>query len=616
MTARTGTTQGSASPFESFATAVRAAAPAHSRRDLLRAAAIIGATATTLAAPIRAAASPGGRRPAPGAWLQDSEVQSPVTLDLPLNPFGQPVTLDPHRTVNWGPFWVLLPYVFSGLLRFDENGGVVADLAESVEPQGDASVWRATLKSDLDFASGRRIVAEDFVGSWRRALDPQAISPMATFMSNVLGFQDYTTGASTDLGVTAVDERTIEIQLTQPDSSFPSSLATFVWAVVDLDTLAASDADDPALANAGAGAWRVTEFVDGERVVMDANPEYWDEPSPSITRIDWHILDGADASALALERYRAGDLAVADVPLSALDTVQGDEALAAELVTVESQASTLAIGLDFNQAPFNDVRVRQAVAAAIDRDAWATDIWRGGFVPASAFIPPVVTLTSDYEPASLPSSDANPAEFLAAAGIDPATDAPDIVYYQPATDSADDIERHAALLTMIEDVSGLVIRHDTALTREQIAARQRDSGGRQFDIVWWWTVTETAALLDTAVNPDSPAMRGWFNWSAELEATEGSDPGSAAAAFQERIAEARAATDDATRNAAFREAEQLMLDQAVYIPLGHWVQRFVQKPWLLGTRQGPWSGSLPARIDADVVVRGRDNGASILPQDG
>jgi oligopeptide transport system substrate-binding protein len=541
------------------------------------------------------------------ATAQDGAVQTNVELHLPLNPFGQPISPDPHRAVNWGPFWVLLPHVWAGLLRFDENGAVIPDLAEGIEPNGDATVWRSTLKPDLTFASGRAIVADDFIASWRRALDPQALSPMATFMSNVDGFDAFTSGASADIGLTAIDNRTIEIRLAAPDSSFPAALATFIWAVVDLEVFDDTDVDDPLVTDASAGAWRFTEFVDRERLVMEPNPGYWAEPSPSISRVVWHILDGADADARAMESYRTDELAIVDVPLALLTSIQEDETLSDDLVTIQSQASTLAIGLDFNQEPFGDVRVRRAIAAAVDRDIWASEVWQDTFVPATGFVPPVVALTSGYTPAAGDFGDREAARrLLEQAGIDPETTAPEIVYFQPATDAADDIERHAALLRMIEDNSGLVIQHDTSLTADQIAARQRDNGGRQFDIVWWWTVTDTAAILDTAAHPDSPAMKSWFNWSPDLEAIDDTDPGAAATRFQELIAEARASVSPETRNRAFQEAEQLLLDNAVYVPLGHWVQRFVQKPWLQGTRQGPWSGSIPVRIDAEVIVRGRE----------
>lgn len=594
-------------PIETFRNAVRAGIPAHSRRDMLRAMAIlgggatIGATASTLRDP-RGAPVASAR-----ATLQDGDVEKDGELRLPLNPFGQPVTLDPHRAVNWGPFWVLLPYVWAGPLRFDENGAVEPDLAEGIEPGDDATRWRITLKPDLTFASGKAIVSDDCIASWKRALDPRSVSPMATFMSNVDGYEAFIAGDSINIGFAALDDRTIEIRLVEPDSSFPSTLATFVWAVLDLDVMSNTGAEDPLMAGASAGPWRFTEFIDGERLVMEPNPEYWAEPSPSVTRVTWQILDGVDADSRAMELYRAGDLAVADVPLSMLATVEDDQALSENLVTIESQASTMAIGLDFNQEPFGDVRVRRAVAAAVDRQAWATEIWQDSFVPATGFVPPVVSVTSGYAAAATDFGDPGSApQLLEQAGLDLAADALDIVYFQPATDSADDIERHAALLRMIEDNSGLAVRHDTSLTADQIQARQRDNGGRQFDIVWWWTVSDTATILDTAANPDSTAMRGWFNWSPELQPVDDSDPGAAATAFQERIAEAEASLSPETRNRAFQEAEQIVLDNAVYIPLGHWVQRFVRQPWLQGARQGPWSGSIPVRIDADVVIRGRD----------
>lgn len=596
------------SPLDSFREAVAAGIPSHSRRDLVRAAAIIAAAAGFSGGIRPVVAGTDTRAKLVRSIAQDGDGATAAELSLPFYPFGQPVTLDPHRTVNWGPFWVLLPHVWAGPLRFDENGAVQPALAETVEPNDDATVWRLTLRPDLAFASGREIAAEDCIASWKRALDAGAVSPMAAFMSNVDGFDAYTSGESTEIGLTAIDDRTIEIRLAAPDSSFPASLATFVWAVIDLDVLDDPDVDDPLLADAGAGAWRFTEFVEGERLVMEPNPEYWGEPPGSIERVVWRILDGADAVTRALDMYQSDELAIADVPISILGTVREDDALSRELVTIDSHASTMAIGLDFNQAPFDNVQVRRALAAAIDNEVWASEIWEGAFVPAESFVPPVVSVISDYTPAT---TDFGPpgsaSDLLEQAGIDPLADFPDIVYFQPATDAPDDIERHSRLLRMIEENSGIVIRHDTTLTREQIEARQRDNGGHQFDIVWWWTVTDTAKILDTAANPYSPAMRGRFNWSPELESIGEDDPAAAASRYRELIMEANASIDPDARNEAFRQAEQLLLDNAVYIPLGHWVQRYVQKSWLQGTRQGAWSGSLPVEIDAEVIIEGRED---------
>lgn len=594
------------SPFARLVRNVTSSAPRHSRRDLVRNGAVLATAgaATALGGGITSSASPITRSTALQGAAQD-DIETDVELVLPFNPFGLPIALDPHRAPNWGPFWVLLPHVWSGLLAFDEMGAVVPDLAESVTPNETANVWTATLRPGLTFASGNPLTAQSFVDSWRRALDPQLPSPMASFMELVAGFDAYVAGESDEIGFAVIDDLTIEITLSEPFSSFPASLATFVWAAVDPAVVDDPETDPALLTGAGAGLWQFSELVEGDRVAMTPNANSVVPASPSISRVVWQILDGPDADAAALDLYRSNGLASVDVPSSLQASIEGDDALQSELVTIESQSSTMAIGMDFNQAPFNDVRVRQAVAAAVDRDTWANEIWAGEFAPASGLVPPVVSSTSGYEPGRAATFDpGSTSGLLAEAGVDPNA-APDIVYYQPASDGAVQIGRHAALLAMIAENSGLSIRHDATLTTEQIAALQGDNGGRQFDIVWWWTVTDTAALLQTIGSPESPYMAGWFNWSPDLESVDGQTPGEAAASFQALIETANGANDQDQRNEAFQGAEQLLLDNAVYVPLGHWVQRYLQKPWLQGTRQGPWSGRIPVRFDADVVVRGR-----------
>lgn len=585
---------------------VSAGVPPHSRRDFLRAAAVMAGASAIVASGVSTLSAKAKSAAVTAAKLQEGDILTGQAIALPFNPFGQQVTLDPHRTVNWGPFWVLFPHVWSGLLRFDEKGSVIPDLAETVQAGADAASWTAILRPNLRFASGRPLVAQHFIESWKRALDPVAPSPMAEFMRAVDGYDGFVAGSSEDIGFSARDERTIEIRLSKPVAAFPSALATFVWAVLDPAVLGDPNTPDPFLANAGAGQWRFTEFVEDDLLVMEPNPEYWDESSPSISSVTWRIVDGPDAAGIALDLYRRNEVAAADVPHSLMATASGDETLSADLTTIESQSSTLAIGMDFNQEPFTDLRVRQAVAASIDRERWATEITGGEYVPAASFVPPSVSLSSAYQPAAPIAFDPERARsLLDEAEIDPSSNAPDIAYYQPATDSQTDRERRAALLAMIEENSGLAIRHDTTLTSEQISANQVDNGGRQFDIVWWWTVTDTAALLETVGASTSPYMVGWFNWSPQVQTRDGLDPGAASAEFDSLTDEAARELDTGARNDAYRRAEQLLLDNAVLIPLGHWVQRYVQKPWLQGTRQGPWSGSIPYRFDRDVVIRSR-----------
>jgi ABC-type transport system substrate-binding protein len=97
-------------------------------------------------------------------------------------------------------------------------------------------------------------------------------------------------------------------------------------------------------------------------------------------------------------------------------------------------------------------------------------------------------------------------------------------------------------------------------------------------------------------------MAGVFNWNADLEPSGDYDPGADADNFEQLVDEADKEQDETARNDKFHKAEQLLLHNAVYIPLGYWVQMYVQDPKLQGTRQGPWTGRLPVLFDKNVVL--------------
>lgn len=560
------------------------------RRDVLRISSIAMAAAAMSPGRIIAKQSTPSSSPA---------AREPFTLTLPFNAFGQPVTTDPHRAANWGPFWVMLPYAWSGLLRFDENGAVEADLAESVEPNQDGTKYTAKLREGVAFADGTPITAQHVVASWLRALDSTTLSPMSRFMEPIIGATEIASGENVPLGAVAVDDRTIEISLTAPLAHFPSYLATFGFAVVHPDI----DNQDQPLApgDACSGLWKITSSSDLE-IVMAPNPNHWSQPSADVTELVWRIAPGGNTDQTIIDWYREGAIAVADAPIGLLDSVRTDEALAAELKGFQTWASTMVLSLDFHQAPFNDVRVRHAVAAAIDRDAWCNDIQQGTYVPATTFTPPVLETIANYSYTGDPvAAGATPASLLEEAGIVTADYEGEIVFFQPATDSVDSMERTAALLAMITDATGLQITHDTALTAEQITAARQDAGGLQLALVQWQLDSDQPSILGV-YGPESEYNNGWVNWEPNLEDAGDFTPGADAAAYGELIASAVATFDEAERNATYAEGEALLLKNAVVIPLGHWNPQFLQKPWLQGTRQGPWSGSTPVRIDSEVTV--------------
>ncbi|MCA9832516.1 MAG: twin-arginine translocation signal domain-containing protein [Thermomicrobiales bacterium] len=559
------------------------------RRDFLRMSALTAGLAVS-AVPIRAL---GQGTSTPPAIPETAD----ITLHLPFNAYGQPVTVDPHRSVNWGPFWVMLPYAWSGLLRFDENGAVEADLAESVEPNEDGSVWTATLRDGIAFADGTIITAEHFIDSWHRALDSTALTPMYRYFAPIGGAAERAAGENLALSVTAPDERTLEITLTAPLAHFPSYLATFGYAVVHPKYGAT---DDPVeLVDAASGPWRITEFTDST-IRMTPNPYHWSEKSADIGEIEWRIAPTGGTDAEILQWFQDDAVAVADLPIGILSTLAEDDALRESLHQFDTQSSVYALALDFHQTPFNDVRVRRAFAAAINREQWAADIQLDTYVAANSFTPPVLASIANYE-APTDAFDDDVAALLADAELDPESSEYELMLYQPATEASDAMDRMAQLVTMLQDATGLTITHDTALTAEQITAARQDAGGLQMQLVQWQIDTDVPSLLAIAAQ-DSDYNAGWFNWEPSLEDSGDYTPGADAATFDEKITAATTELDEEKRNALYAEAETLLLKNAVLIPIGFWNPAYVQKDWLQGTRQGPWSGSTPVRIDAEVTV--------------
>lgn len=527
----------------------------------------------------------------------DAEIDTGVGPVLPLYPHGQRIILDPHSATNWGPHWVLLPYAWSGLLGFDERGAVVEVLASSVEPEEGGRVWVAQIRPEATFASGNPVTAQAMVAGWKRALRPQRTAPMASYMRRVEGFDTFITGESEQIGFEVRGERTVAIHLGEPYALFREDLATFVWAAVDVAALEGVSESRAPFGSASAGPWLFIESPDIDDIVLARRDDGSAGPS-SFDRVTFRPMEGPHSTVTALEALLRDEAAVADAPQAALlEVVDTDELTYVEIRTIDPSGSTMLIGMDFRQPPFDDPRVRQAVALSIDRERWAGDIMDGEFIPAQSITPPVIAEVVDYSaPAPLGYDPDRARALVQEAGI-AEDEMPAMTYFQAADAPAAEIEQAAMLLEMIQESSGLIIEHDRSLTRQQIAARRGDDRGLQFDVRWWWPRTSSPSGLDELGSPESPSMDGWFNWSATLE-----DDGLAQAAeqFVNIIAQAQTTLDETERSRLYAQAEELLIESVVYVPLGHWVQVFAQSPRLEGTRQGPYTGYLPIAFDGAV----------------
>jgi oligopeptide transport system substrate-binding protein len=301
--------------------------------------------------------------------------------------------------------------LFEGLTDYDpQTLAPIPGVATRWESSNDGRVWTFYLRDNARWSNGENVTAADFVRSWERTLKIGPLAPHTELLSNIEGAMP-TLSAPHTFGARAINEHVLQVTLQRPDNSFPALVAHPVFRPVKV---AAADQtgrlESHQLISNGAFHLSSTE---NDHVELERANTYWDGASVALDRVTFVNTTNAEK---ALSAYQAGDVdAVTNAPF---------EPLALKLLAPYKDFRRTTFGAltyyVFNTArePFDDVRVREALALAIDRERVSRDDLEGATEPAGKFLPeamsgekPVVAKTELLE------HDANKArELLAEAG--------------------------------------------------------------------------------------------------------------------------------------------------------------------------------------------------------
>ncbi|WP_298921960.1 ABC transporter substrate-binding protein [uncultured Roseobacter sp.] len=298
-----------------------------------------------------------------------------------------PQTMDPHA-VNSAPVLGFLNNVYEGLLRRGKDMRIEPALATSWEPIGAGEGWRFTLRQGVTFHDGSSFDAEDVLFSYERASDES--SDTRSWFASVSE-------------VKIVDDYTVDIMTTAPNPIFPDSISN--WMMLDAGWAKANDAERPdkdngnyATLNAnGTGAFRVAVREPGLRTVLEPFDGWWDETEHNITRAEFTPIQNPATAVAAL---LSGDVDFIN-PVPIQDTarlasnpevkvVQGIEARVI-MLGFPHEAEALKYSAETSDKnPFSDVRVRQAVAHAVNVPAILQTIMRGNAEEVSQLVSPAM----------------------------------------------------------------------------------------------------------------------------------------------------------------------------------------------------------------------------------
>ena len=312
-----------------------------------------------------------------------------------------PDVVDPQKS-STTPEIDILQLVYEGLTRLDTNQETVPGAAESWAYNDDATQITFHLRPDLTYSDGSPLTAENFRYAVERTCDPTTAGEYQYLLFEITGCMDlaglaadadgnpkeFTTAehdaATAALGVKAIDDLTLQIDLTNPAPYFHTIAALWVFFPVKQE-IATKDPDNwwkQAENHVGNGPFTVTGVEDGQQWTFAANDRYW-QGRPRLDGIEYRYVDEA---AVALEAYRTGDLDIVQLQSDQILEVEADPELARAFVTYP-QAGTQFLAMNLAQEPFNDKKVREAFAYAVDRETLCAELRSGDCLPTVSFIP-------------------------------------------------------------------------------------------------------------------------------------------------------------------------------------------------------------------------------------
>ncbi|MSP83827.1 MAG: ABC transporter substrate-binding protein, partial [Alphaproteobacteria bacterium] len=296
-------------------------------------------------------------------------------------------TLDPMVGYDWSN-WGLIKVLFDQLMDYvPGTGELTTDLAESFEVSPDGLVYTFKLRQGVKFHNGREMAAADMKYSLDRMANPATQCPGASYYDAIVGFADAMAGTAPGLaGVTAVDDYTLKIELSRPDAAFLHKLALNFTSAVPQEEVEKYGPDfghNPV----GTGAFKMTEWIPGQRIVFERNPDYYIAGRPLLDQVVFEVGQDPSVAMLRLERGEV-DYVADGVPPARFVEVRDNPDNKDKLIE-GPQMQTGYVTLNTRVAPFDDVRVRKAVNMAIDKDR-IIKLINGRAEPANQPLPPAM----------------------------------------------------------------------------------------------------------------------------------------------------------------------------------------------------------------------------------
>ncbi|MGK0704844.1 oligopeptide ABC transporter substrate-binding protein OppA [Yokenella regensburgei] len=473
-------------------------------------------------------------------------------------------SLDPHK-IEGVPESNINRDLFEGLVETGADGQPVAGVAESWDNK-DFKVWTFHLRKDAKWSDGSPVTAQDFVYSWQRLADPKTASPYESYLQygHIANIDEIIAGKkpATDLGVKAIDDHTLEVTLSEPVPYFYKLLVHSSMSPVPKAAIEKYGEKWTQPANiVSNGAYKLKDWVVNERIVLERNPNYWDNAKTVINQVTYLPIS---SEITDVNRYRSGeiDMTYNNMPIELFQKLKKE---IPNEVHVDPYLCTYYYEINNQKAPFTDERVRAALKLGMDRDIIVNKVKNQGDLPAYGFTPPYTDGAKLTEPEwfkwSQDKRNAEAKKLLAEAGY--TADKPltfSLLY------NTSDLHKKLAIAaaSIWKKNLGVNVKLENQEWKTFLDTRHQGN----FDVAraaWCADYNEPTSFLNMLLSDSS-------NNTVHYKS----------AAFDKILADALQVTNEAQRTELYNKAEMQLDKDSAIVPVFYYVNARLVKPWVGG----------------------------------
>ncbi|MGI6586467.1 MAG: peptide ABC transporter substrate-binding protein [Lutisporaceae bacterium] len=479
----------------------------------------------------------------------------------------EPGSLDPALAQGTHDSWVL-DHTFEGLTKKDVDGKIVMGMAKEYKLADDDVTYTFILRDDIKWSNGDPVTAYDFEFAWKRALDKDLASDYAYQLYYLKGGEAYNTGTGSvdDVGVKAIDEKTLEVVLESPTAYFLELTSFYTYYPVNKKVVEANpDWAKNADTHVSNGPFKMTGWEHNATITLAKNDNYYNSSAVKLDGIEFTILNDENT---AWQKYLGGEYDFL-TPLPQAVVAQLKNEGNPELV-IGGELSVYYYNLYNKMEPFNNAKIRKALALTLDRQTICDKIAQGGQLPAEGVVP-------------FGMLDENGKEYRDGVGK--------LVEYNVEEGKRLFAEGLAETGFKVEDFSKFSILYNTLEAHKIIAQAAQEMWRTNLGIELQLENVDFQVKLDREKAGDYQISRaGWIGdyidpmTFIDLWVSDGpfNDAKFNNPEYDRLVKEAKATTDQKVRMENMRKAEKILMEAMPVVPVYFYTQPYAQKPYVTG----------------------------------